>query len=86
MDHTVTHFGSQSAVINSQSAEHYSKFLTDAVLDAKKVCVIHYDDLVKLETTSALLKQLDAKGASGLIVLLINSDRAHGGFKGSEAE
>ena len=89
MEHTVQHFGSQSTSINSLSALHYSAFLSAKPNDttlAKKVCVIHYDDLVKLGDASNLQRQLDRKGTAGLVVLLLDSDRAHGGDKGSVAE
>ena len=88
MQHTVTHFGSQAATINSQGAEHYSSYLSQ-VEDpnlAKKVCAIHYDDLIKLEDPSSLLKALEKKVTGGLVIILLDSDRAHGGYKGSLAE
>ena len=50
-----------------------------------EVCVIHYDDVVKLanaETLLTLLKQQPG-AAQGLLILLLDADRAHGGDKGS---
>lgn len=50
--------------------------------------MVHYDDLVKLtsEQSMGLLRSLEIKGSSGLLILLLDSDRAHGGDKGSAAE
>ena len=46
--------------------------------------MIHYDDVVKLEQSPIdFLKALEAKNVSSLVVLLLDSDRAHGGDKGS---
>ena len=47
--------------------------------------MIHYDDLVKMDgkTMFDLLKSLELKGSPGLLILLLDSDRAHGGDKGS---
>ena len=54
---------------------------------AKKVCVIHYDDVVRLKKHGEeLVKAIEMKGSSGLLILLLDSDRAHGGYKGSLAE
>ena len=63
---------------------HFSKYTTapDEKL-AKVVCVIHYDDVVKMQKPIELLKGLESKGTAGLVVLLLDSDRAHGGDKGS---
>ena len=53
----------------------------------KKVCVIHYDDVVKLSKDGAdLLDSLETKGTSGLLILLLDTDRAHGGDKGTPEE
>ena len=60
--------------------------MSDAELTAKKVCFVHYDDLVKLEKNTDLISKLESKGSTGLIVLLLDKDRAHGGFKGSIVE
>ena len=92
MEHTTTHFGSQATAINSQNALHYTSFQAAAdgndsttIENLKKVCVIHYDDLVKMDgkTMLDLLKSLELKGSPGLLILLLDSDRAHGGDKGS---
>ena len=50
------------------------------------MCVIHYDDVVKLASDGVmdLLKSLERQGSAGLLVLLLDSDRAHGGDKGSQ--
>ena len=86
MEHTVKHFGSQATSINSQNALHYTAFSesneSKQVL-AKKVCVIHYDDAVKLTSGIELLKSVSREGSAGLLILLLDSDRAHGGDKGS---
>ena len=86
MEHTVKHFGSQATSINSQNALHYSAF-TESIEEkqvlAKKVCVIHYDDAVKLTNGIELLKSGSKEGSAGLLILLLDADRAHGGDKGS---
>ena len=47
------------------------------------MCVIHYDDVIKLADTIDLLEQLRDLNSAGLVVLLLDADRAHGGDKGS---
>ena len=90
MEHTVTHFGSQATTVNSQNAVHFSHVLaaTEPItaLRDKKVCVIHYDDVVKLGESGSLLKELGKQGTAGLLIMLLDADRAHGGDKGSLEE
>ena len=49
------------------------------------MCVIHYDDIVKFTSTKGMeiLQSLEKEGSAGLLILLLDSDRAHGGDKGS---
>ena len=53
---------------------------------AKKVGVIHYDDIVKIskggQGAEELVRSMEKQGASGLLILLLDADRAHGGYKG----
>ena len=50
--------------------------------------MVHYDDLVKMDAKTGfeLLKSLELRGSPGLLILLLDSDRAHGGDKGSIEE
>ena len=69
---------------------HFSHVLADK--DAaetardKKVCVIHYDDVSKLADSKALLRELEKKGTAGLLIMLLDAERAHGGDRGSLEE
>mmetsp|Transcript_11892 Transcript_11892/g.15150 ORF Transcript_11892/g.15150 Transcript_11892/m.15150 type:complete len:88 (+) Transcript_11892:304-567(+) len=39
-----------------------------------------------MEQPKSLIQALDKKGTLGLLVILLDSDRAHGGYKGTLAE
>jgi len=50
------------------------------------VCVIHYDDVGKLADSKALLEKIVQLGTAGLLIILLDAERAHGGDKGSLEE
>ena len=47
--------------------------------------MVHYDDITKFSKSSGmeLLTSLEREGSAGLLILLLDSDRSHGGDKGS---